>query len=222
MILDARTHIPTPSRLQERSGFLQDLPHSSEDANSTFLITCSVPAMCLLVSNLPTMLFSQAQDLHPLFFPFGQIDRLGIVHISPLGYLSVIVQYTSTSSAQEAKESLNGQLYGNFRIEARYVRLSPWALQHCGQNMAPRLRPLERRMTDPLPRSSDYALHHPGPPTPLGFSPAKSFGNIFSSGALWDFFLDRESNHSTPSEDSSRVSDMIHTSKDSYRLPEMK
>jgi len=230
MVLEARTYIPSPSpRLQERSSSCQDLSRSHGEDDLSLLITCSVPTTCLLVRNLPTMLFSQAQDLHPLVFPFGQIDKLEIVHVSPLGCLSVIVQYSSTSSAREAKESLSGQLYGNFRIEARYVRVSPWALQHCGQNIASRL---ERRMTDPLPRSSDYALHRPcandrfvNPHAPQGAIFTKGIATVSASGVYQDLFVTRESNHSTPSEDNSRVQD-VNSLNDSgpafsYRLLEM-
>jgi hypothetical protein len=76
----------------------------------------------LLVTNLPTLLFSQAQDLHPLFFPFGHIEKLEIVQVSPLGTMSVVVRYSAAHVAQEAKETLSGQLYGSYQIEARYVR----------------------------------------------------------------------------------------------------
>jgi len=222
MVLDARTYIPSPSpRLQEKSSSCQDLSQSRGEDDSALLITCSVPTTCLLVRNLPTVLFSQAQDLHPLVFPFGHIDKLEIVHVSPLGCLSVIVQYSSTSSAREAKESLSGQLYGNFRIEARYVRLSPWALQHSGQNMTSHLRPMERRMTDPLPRSSDYAVHHPcandrhvNPHAPQGVIFTKGIATVSASGFYQDLIVTRESNHSTPSEDNSRVQD-VNSLKDS-------
>jgi hypothetical protein len=233
LILDARTHVASPSpRLQEGSSFYQDPYHLGGEVDSNLFMNCSLPTTCLLVTNLPTMLFSQAQDLHPLVFPFGQIDRLEIVHVSPLGCLSVLVQYSSALSAQEAKESLNGQLYGNFRIEARYVRLDPWDLQHKGRNMAPRLRPMERRMTDPLPRPSDYVLHRPYsnhhimiPSTPQGFisESAKLFDTVSASGVRQDVLADRESNHSTPFEDSFRAQDAIHSLKESsptfsYRL----
>ena len=220
MILDARTHIPSPSpQLPERSISCQDLRQSHGEVDSNLLLTCSIPTTSLLVSNLPTLLFSQAQDLQPLVFPFGQIDKLEIVHVSPLGCLSVIVQYSSTSSAQEAKESLNGQLYGNFRIEARYVRLGPWFLHHAGRNTAPRLRPLERRMTDP-PRLADYDLHHPCSNDRHTFTPqsvlsGRDLGTVPALGARQDVLSDRESNGSSPSEDTFRVQEVFHTLKDS-------
>ena len=224
MILDARTHIPCPSpQLPERSNSCQDLCQSHGEVDSNLLMSCSMPTTSLLVSNLPTLLFSQAQDLQPLVFPFGQIDKLEIVHVSPLGCLSVIVQYSSISSAQEAKESLSGQLYGNFRVEARYVRLGPWSLQHGGRNTAPRLRPLERRMTDPLPRSSDYVLHRPCsndrqimvPFTSQSGVSARNFDAVSALGVCQVIPADRESNGSSPSEDTFRVQDVIHTLKDS-------
>ena len=115
---------------------------------------CSSPTTTLLVSNLPTLLFSQPQDLHPLFFPFGHIDSLEVAHISRLGCMSVILQYSSIASAQEAKDSLNGQLYGSFRIETRYVRLSSLVSSNTSRTPGTSGLLLERRMTDPLPRSS--------------------------------------------------------------------
>jgi len=36
--------------------------------------------------------------------------------------MSVVVQYSQARIAQEAKESLSGQRYGNYQVEARYVK----------------------------------------------------------------------------------------------------
>ncbi|PPQ80559.1 hypothetical protein CVT25_001593 [Psilocybe cyanescens] len=127
MLLDSRSHLSSPSpKLHERgslsSSDSSDSPIESPDAGPTPVTTVSMPTTSLLVSNLPTLLFSQAQDLNPLFVPFGHIEKLEIVHVSPVGTLSVLVQYSRASVAQEAKESLTGQLYGNHRIEVRYVK----------------------------------------------------------------------------------------------------
>ena len=86
------------------------------------LATSFVPTASLLVTNLPTLLFSQAQDLHPLFLAFGHIEKLEIVQVSPLGTMSVVVQYSVADVAHEAKETLSGQLYGSYQIEARCVK----------------------------------------------------------------------------------------------------
>lgn len=126
MLLDPRSRMPSPTPIAPER---QRLPTSnssdsgdSGDANPASLATTFVPTMSLLVTNLPTMLFSQVQDLQPLFVPFGQIEKLEIVQVSALGTMSAFVQYASVSIAQEAKDCLDGQIYGNYQIEARYVR----------------------------------------------------------------------------------------------------
>ncbi|KAF8155555.1 hypothetical protein B0H34DRAFT_713765 [Crassisporium funariophilum] len=127
MLLDARSHMPSPSpKLQDRYSFASsdtsDSSLGSHDADPASLSTSSLPTPSLLVTNLPTLLFSQAQDLHPLFFPFGHIEKLEIVQVSPLGTMSVVVQYATANVAQEAKDTLGGQLYGSYQIEARFVK----------------------------------------------------------------------------------------------------
>ena len=127
MLLDSRSHIssPSPKSYDKPSLASSDTSESSSeshDSDPAFLATCSVPSASLLVTNLPTLLFSQAQDLHPLFFPFGHIEKLEIVQVSPLGTMSVVVRYSAAHVAQEAKEALSGQLYGSYQIEARYVK----------------------------------------------------------------------------------------------------
>ena len=127
MLLDSRSRIssPSPKSYDKPSLASSDTSESSSeshDSDPAFLATCSVPSASLLVTNLPTLLFSQAQDLHPLFFPFGHIAKLEIVQVSPLGTMSVVVRYSAAHVAQEAKEALSGQLYGSYQIEARYVK----------------------------------------------------------------------------------------------------
>jgi len=80
------------------------------------------PAAILLVSKLPVILFSQIQDLEPLFYPFGPLKKLQVAGIGLNGTLSVLVQYQSTSAAQEAKEALHGQTYVNNQIEVQFLR----------------------------------------------------------------------------------------------------
>ena len=127
MLLDSRSRLssPSPKSYDKPSLASSDTSESSSgshDSDPAFLATCSVPSASLLVTNLPTLLFSQAQDLHPLFFPFGHIEKLEIVQVSPLGTMSVVVRYSAAHVAQEAKEALSGQLYGSYQIEARYVK----------------------------------------------------------------------------------------------------
>lgn len=62
--------------------------------------------------------------------------------------MSVIIQYSSIESSREAKESLHGQLYGSFRIETRYVKLSSWVLSNTSRAGTSGLLPLERGVPD--------------------------------------------------------------------------
>ncbi|TFK72478.1 RNA-binding domain-containing protein [Pluteus cervinus] len=87
-----------------------------------------IPTTTLLVMNLPAVLFSQVQDLRPLFFPFGRILKLEVVQRSAQGLLTVLVQYDSTSAAQDAKQNVQGQCYGELQIEACYIRSSSASL----------------------------------------------------------------------------------------------
>lgn len=89
------------------------------------------PTTTLVVTNLPLVLFSQAQDLRPLFFPFGRIQKLEILEKSAKGVLTVVVQYDTTSAAQEAKEGLQGQCYGELQIEAGFARQMSNSLAPC-------------------------------------------------------------------------------------------
>ncbi|KIM46949.1 hypothetical protein M413DRAFT_422474 [Hebeloma cylindrosporum] len=129
MLLDSRSPARSPSpspilhgKRRLTSSDSSDSSLDSHEADPASLATSSVPSTSLLVTNLPTLLFSQAQDLHPLFFPFGHIEKLEIVQVSPLGTMSVVVQYSQATIAQEAKESLSGQRYGSYQVEARYVK----------------------------------------------------------------------------------------------------
>ncbi|KAH7923449.1 hypothetical protein BV22DRAFT_1036301 [Leucogyrophana mollusca] len=85
-----------------------------------------VPSSKLLVSNLPTLLFTQASDLHPLLYPFGPIKELKMLEPSSTetqaGTTSASVEYASPSSAREAKEALQGQLYADFPMDVQYVQ----------------------------------------------------------------------------------------------------
>lgn len=83
------------------------------------------PTSKLLISNLPTLLFTQVSDLQPLLYPFGSIKKLGILHSlhdAAERSIAAVVEYFDVSSAQEAKETLQSQLYAGHTIEARYVR----------------------------------------------------------------------------------------------------
>jgi len=237
MILDSRIHIayPISPLLPDRgspSSGTPAPPVCSKEIDPTSLVTSTLPTISLLVSNLPTLLFSQVQDLRPLFFPFGQIDKLEIVHISPLGSISVIVQYSTTTSAQEAKESLNGQLYGTFRIDARYVDSWGFPNPTSGDTLAKgQLPPIERRMADPLPHSADHIFRthcagHVNTPASKIALPTKDLAitsTSLGSARRHDFFSSPESSHtalsvSRPSlPDTANGSDVHDLAFSSYR-----
>ncbi|KAG5351482.1 hypothetical protein C0989_006336 [Termitomyces sp. Mn162] len=80
------------------------------------------PTPTLLVLNLPSLLFSQMQDMHPLFYPFGRIKKLSLVESPCHESTSVIVEYETAAIAQEAKETLHGQFYVGHEILVHYVR----------------------------------------------------------------------------------------------------
>ncbi|KAH7886992.1 hypothetical protein F5I97DRAFT_1872142 [Phlebopus sp. FC_14] len=79
----------------------------------------------LLVCNLPTLLFTQVSDLHPLLYPFGPIKDIkisGPFHGSTThSTVAAVVEYANTSNAREAKESLDLQSYAGYLIRAYYI-----------------------------------------------------------------------------------------------------
>lgn len=86
------------------------------------------PTSKVLVSNLPTLLFTQVSDLQPLFYPFGPIKKLGVLQSLQDAFgrsIAAAVEYFDVPSAQEAKESLQSQSYAGHTIEARYICDNP-------------------------------------------------------------------------------------------------
>src|ERR1700730_85877 len=88
---------------------------------SSILGISLVPTVSVLVTNLPSALFSEIVDLHPLLCPFGRIKTLRILDpraedISACK-TSVIAEYASVSSAKEAKESLHNQFYAQYPVQ---------------------------------------------------------------------------------------------------------
>lgn len=82
------------------------------------------PSSKLLVSNLPTLLFTQASDLHPLFCPFGPIKEVKLMDSTTFGNgtTSALVEYVNIVNAQEAKDALQRQFYGTSRLEVRFIQ----------------------------------------------------------------------------------------------------
>lgn len=85
-----------------------------------------LPVPILLVTNLPTMLFSQASDLHPLLCPFGEIVQLKLLNQSAdSNALSVSVEYKTMTQAREARDTLNGQRYFDRCVKAEFLLPEP-------------------------------------------------------------------------------------------------
>ncbi|KAG7448489.1 uncharacterized protein BT62DRAFT_929573 [Guyanagaster necrorhizus] len=110
---------PSPLDITPNSSF------GSNFSNSAAFTATTLPTNTLLVSELPAFLFSQPRDLHPLLDPFGQINKLDIIEPQSVsGAITVRVEYSSSTSAQEAKEALQGQCYANHRIGVQYLQVA--------------------------------------------------------------------------------------------------
>ncbi|KAE9407915.1 hypothetical protein BT96DRAFT_53841 [Gymnopus androsaceus JB14] len=94
---------------------------ASSPPEKSFSLTFS-PTETLLVTNLPFILFANTSDLEPLLFPFGTIKKLEIIALpSPQETISALVEYDALENATDAKESLQGQCYAQYRINAEFV-----------------------------------------------------------------------------------------------------
>ncbi|KAL1746034.1 hypothetical protein HDZ31DRAFT_22856, partial [Schizophyllum fasciatum] len=96
-------------------------PSATAFRSSDFLI----PTAIVLVSNLPSVLFSQPADLRPLLCPFGSIKNLQNKEQAPTtaeATTTVVVEYHDAADAEEAHKALKGQSYAQFALEARYLR----------------------------------------------------------------------------------------------------
>ncbi|KAI0659701.1 hypothetical protein C8Q70DRAFT_1064408 [Cubamyces menziesii] len=82
----------------------------------------AIPSCCLSIKNLPTVLFSQLSDLHPLLGPYGDIKKLELLRSTgDRTHVSAIVEYASISQAVEAMQALNGQVYSNIPLVADFM-----------------------------------------------------------------------------------------------------
>jgi hypothetical protein len=140
------------------------------------------PTPTLLVSRLPSILFSQTQDLEPLFYPYGPLKKLQVIGAGLNGTLSVLAQYLSSSAAQEAKEALHGQTYVNCQVEVQFLRAatSPLDLLQASRVTTP----LEQNTM--LPNLAQVN-------NPMAFSP---YDSSFSSGPFEKRAF--QSAHATP------------------------
>ncbi|PFH50605.1 hypothetical protein AMATHDRAFT_60706 [Amanita thiersii Skay4041] len=141
MALDSKSSSQVNFRRNNSVFHSTESPNTSVDSNDldlSSLAPSSNPTPTLLVFNLPTLLFSQPQDLRPLFYPFGPIKKLEVLEHSSTGSVSVIVDYANTAAAREAKDTLNGQCYANFRVGACYLRSAlPTSHPHMPQTLRP-------------------------------------------------------------------------------------
>ncbi|KAG2117213.1 uncharacterized protein F5147DRAFT_833492 [Suillus discolor] len=115
-----------PSSLPEMEFDHQSAPStisSPQYASKQWNISLA-PSSKLLVSNLPTLLFAQASDLHPLFYPFGPIKEVKLMDSATLGNgtTSALVEYVNIFNAQEAKDALQRQFYGTSRLDVRFIQ----------------------------------------------------------------------------------------------------
>ncbi|KAG1753524.1 uncharacterized protein EDB91DRAFT_1043859, partial [Suillus paluster] len=119
------------------------------------------PSSKLLVSNLPTLLFAQASDLHPLFYPFGPIKEVDLLDSATLGNgtASALVEYVNIANAQEAKDALQRQFYGSSRLEVRFIQDSVHPVESAAAAYA---------QSPILPKTSDAGLNPFAAPFVLG------------------------------------------------------
>ncbi|KDQ58539.1 hypothetical protein JAAARDRAFT_128891 [Jaapia argillacea MUCL 33604] len=116
----------------------QDSSSDCSDCDSYFLpsrpstaLSGSFSSTIILIKNLPSLLFSQTVDLHPLVCPFGELKKLGIMEPNLTeprdgrNTLSALVEFVSSVSAQEAVKSLRGQMYAGFEVMADFADMEP-------------------------------------------------------------------------------------------------
>lgn len=81
-----------------------------------------LPSAVIRVSNLPSMLFSQDSDLHPLLMPFGEIKSLNVRPSPSQDSTSIVlVEYATVHSAKEARETIAGQSYAGHDLQVTYL-----------------------------------------------------------------------------------------------------
>ncbi|KAI0697056.1 hypothetical protein BC835DRAFT_1340033 [Cytidiella melzeri] len=173
------------------------------------------PVPALLVTNLPSVLFSQVTDLHPLLCPFGEIVDLKIVSENcEEGTVTVFVEYKTASQAQEALDMLRGQRYTSQPVHAQYVQpnrppvdsdLDGWP--RCKFNAKTGLNPLAA----PFLAERAYAPSHLAPPLMEGLPNPTRISRINVASVV-------TRNNSPFLEASALRSDMA-SSSDLYGLP---
>ncbi|KAK7441024.1 hypothetical protein VKT23_016805 [Stygiomarasmius scandens] len=139
--------------------------------NHAFTLTFT-PSVTILVTNLPFILFSSTSDLEPLLRPFGKITKLEMIALpSPQETTSALVEYTALEDAKDAKESLQGQCYANYRVNAEYV--CPTSASIISQVSTPELSNYDGKFRG-SERSSSRSSYSTGPGHPCSHRPKSS------------------------------------------------
>ncbi|KAH9899186.1 hypothetical protein C8Q73DRAFT_678867 [Cubamyces lactineus] len=107
----------------------------------------AIPSCCLSIKNLPTVLFSQLSDLHPLLGPYGDIKKLELLRSAgDRAHVSAVVEYASVTQAVEAMQALNGQVYSNVPLAAEFMPAGSGSLGDAGKpGLNPRAAPFIAR-----------------------------------------------------------------------------
>lgn len=153
----------------------------SAPPENSFLLTFT-PTETLLVTNLPFILFADTSDLEPLLFPFGAIKKLEIIVLpTPQETVSALVEYDALDNATDAKESLQGQCYAQYRINAEYV-VFPNASPNTSEVSAfPSFDDFEIKPDCNLPRANFCSISDPPSRTQ-----SRNHSNVFNKRPLQD------------------------------------
>lgn len=151
------------------------LPIFDSQPQKPALAPCSTST--LLVTNLPTVFFSQPGDLQPLLRPYGDIVNLKIIPdqtSGDQGLTSVLIEYKTVTQAAEARDALSGQYYGRKPIKVEFIHpdqsppvesdCSCWSTPH--QDTKSGLNPFATPffVNNPRPSSSFVNVSREGPP----------------------------------------------------------
>ncbi|CCL98231.1 uncharacterized protein FIBRA_00225 [Fibroporia radiculosa] len=131
-VLASQSPSPSPSPFEFRSltsspssGQVPVMPTPQQEAP---LCDVTAPLTSLLVTNLPAVLFSQISDLKPLFYPYGDIQKLDILGSGGFNLnqddISVVVEYATVAQARDAQNALHGQLYSNNPVKVEFLKKS--------------------------------------------------------------------------------------------------
>ena len=117
------SHLTSSDGDSSITGSFSSSTSSSNNTSNSSITSLPSATTSLLVTNLPVLLFFEASDLLPLLRPFGSIQAMQVLGSEPdSSLLSVVVEYKTLAEAQEAKASLQGQLYAGFSLQVEYAQ----------------------------------------------------------------------------------------------------